>query len=127
MLGDNSSFLLPYLVIIKILRGKSSLASLFIALNNDVVAILYKILDIGSRSHFRRLYFLQNSSVVILPYCFTLYTSLGLTISKILRGKRSLPFLLPPHFGDIIALLYKKLDIGSRSSFSKDLIKNLAP
>jgi len=41
---------LLYRLVIKILRGGSSLASLSIASNNDVVAILYKILDMGSRS-----------------------------------------------------------------------------
>ena len=46
------STILQRLVIIKILRGRSSLASLSIALNNNIIALLYRILNIGSRSHF---------------------------------------------------------------------------
>ena len=36
-----------------------------------------------------------------------------LNISKILRGESSLSSLWPPRCGNIIALLYKKLDMGS--------------
>ena len=71
--------ILQRLVIIKILQGRSSLASLSIASKNNLVAISYKILDIGSRSHL----FYRNF-VAILPYCHTLRTSLHLIISKIL-------------------------------------------
>jgi len=33
--------------------------------------------------------------------------------------------LSPPHYGDIVALLYKKLDIGSQLSFSEDSVTAL--
>jgi hypothetical protein len=42
-----------------------------------------------------------------------------------LRGKSSLSSLSPPHYGDIVALLYKKLDISSQLSFSEDSVENL--
>ena len=76
------STILQRLVIIKILRGKSSLASLFIALKNNIVAILYKILDMGSRSHLWSVF--CRNFVTILPHCHTLHTSLYLIISKML-------------------------------------------
>ena len=56
----------------------------------------------------------QNSSVAILPYYYILYTSLRLIISKIVRAKSPLSSLSPLYYGDIVALLYKKLGIGSR-------------
>jgi len=73
---------LQRLVIIKILRGRSSLASLAITLKNDVVAILYKILDMGSRSHLWSVF--CRNFVAILSHCHTLRTSLRLIVSKIL-------------------------------------------
>lgn len=33
--------------------------------------------------------------------------------------------LLPLYYGDIVALLYKKLDAGSQLSFGKDSVENL--
>ena len=54
--------------------------------------------------------------VKILPYCHTLRTSLGLIIFKILQGESSLFSLSPPRCGNIMALLYKKLDMGSWSN-----------
>ena len=92
------------------LRGRSSLDSLFIALNNDAVAILYSW---SRQSHFLVTHVF--SSVAILPYCYTLYTSLRLIISKIVRAESPLSSLSPLYCGDIIALFYKKLDIDSRS------------
>jgi hypothetical protein len=85
LLGDNSS-------IIEILQGRSSLASLSIALNNNIIAILLgghrsvvKLVSqllvaklIGRKTHRS-----QNSSVSFYRNS-TLYTSLGLIISKIL-------------------------------------------
>jgi hypothetical protein len=47
--------------------------------------------------------------------CHTLHTFLCLIISKISRGKSSLSSILPPRCGNIVALLYKKLDIHSQS------------
>jgi len=112
------------------LRGGSSLVFLSITLNNNIVAILYKILDMGSRSHF-----IQNSLVwfcrnfaLILPYCHTLHTFLRLIISKILQTKSYLSFLSPLCYSNIVALLYKKLDVGSRSVLVqtyKDSVENL--
>ena len=46
---------------------------------------------------------------------YTLYTSLCLIISKILLAKSPFSSLSPLYCGNIIALLYKKLDIGSWS------------
>jgi len=69
----------------------------------------------GSRS--------QNSSVSFyhnLALLHTLYTSLRLIISKILRVKSSLSSLSPLRYGDIVALFYKKLDIGSRLVLIQD-------
>ena len=43
----------------------------------------------------------------------TLYTSLRLIISKILQAKSPFSSLLPLYYSNIIALFYKKLDIGS--------------
>ena len=57
----------------------------------------------GSRSHF----------VAILPHCHTLCTSLCLIISKILQAKSPFSSLLPLYYSNIIALFYKKLDIGN--------------
>ena len=44
---------------------------------------------------------------------YTLYTSLRLIISKILLAKSPFSSLSPLYYSNIIALLYKKLDIGS--------------
>ena len=44
----------------------------------------------------------------------TLYTSLRLIISKILKAKSSLPSLSPLRYSSIVALFYKKLDIASQ-------------
>ena len=56
-----------------------------IASKNDVVTILYKILDMGSRSHLIKfcLKFVGQCFVIILPYCHTLHISLCLIIFKI--------------------------------------------
>ena len=45
---------------------------------------------------------------------YTLYTSLRLIISKILKAKSSLPSLSPLRYSSIIALFYRKLYIGSQ-------------
>jgi len=75
------STILQRLVIIKMLRGRSSLASLPITLKNDIIAILYKILDIAV---------VASVVSILLQFCrnltllHTLRTSLRLIISKIL-------------------------------------------
>jgi len=48
-----------------------------------------------------------------LTYYYTLYTSLYLIISKIVRSKSPLSSLPPLRYSDIVALFYEKLDIGS--------------
>src|SRR6267142_1157937 len=79
-----TTFSLPYLdpfitfSYYKVLQDGSSLASLSMALNIDVVAILYKILYIGSRSHF-----VQNSSI-----------SFGLVYHNFCRNLASLLYLI---------------------------------
>ena len=93
------------LIISKILRAKSSFSSLSPLYYSDIVALLYKKLDIGSQSVF----------IAFLPYCHTLYTSLCLIISKIVQAKSPLSSLSPPYYGNIVALLYGGLGIiGSR-------------
>ena len=54
-----------------------------------------------------------HSFKILSQSSLTLHTSLGLIISKILRGKSPLSSLLHPCCGDIVALFYKKLDMGS--------------
>ena len=74
----------------------------------------------GSRPHLG-LIFCRNF-VAILPYRYTLYISLRLIIPKILRVKSSLFSLLPLYCVDIIALCYKKLDIGNWSTMYPPLV-----
>ena len=69
----------------------------------------------GSLSHLWSVF--CRNFVTILPYYQNLRTSLRLIISKIVRAKSPLFSLLPLRYSDIIALLYKNLDIGSRLSF----------
>ena len=71
---------------------------------------------------------MRVESFKILPHYLNLRTSLSLIISKILRGKSPLFSPSPLRYGKTVALLHKKLDIGSRLSFSLksiDSIKNL--
>ena len=63
----------------------------------------------GSRSQNLSVSFYRNLALL-----HTSYASLRLIISRILRAKSSLSFLSPLRYGDIVALFYKKLDIGSR-------------
>ena len=68
----------------------------------------------GLRAYGRRFGGSSKFSVAILPHCQNLRTSLSLIISKMLRGKSPLSSLSPPPYGDIVALFYEKLDIGSQ-------------
>ena len=94
------------------MRGRSPLASLSIILKKNIVAILYNILDIGGRSHLWLVCY--RNFVAISPHCYILSISLRLIIPKILRAKSSLSSLSPLRYSNIIALFYKKLDIGSQ-------------
>ena len=113
LLGDDSSIITRYLnpLITSSYYKNTIRQELF---SFSIYYIKYQIQAVGrifvGRIFVGRIFVGRN--LALLPF---LYTSLRLIISKILRAKSPFSSLSPLYYSDIVALLYKKLDIGSWS------------